>query len=70
VVLEVLGVLEPLAPLMMARVVMENSACTGFKRGYFSAEDTDKIQRLCARSGKATNLNPWNYRTRSTSSNP
>ena len=30
-----------------------NSARTGFKRGYFSAEDTDKMLRLCARSGKA-----------------
>jgi four helix bundle protein len=30
-----------------------NSARTGFKRGYFSAEDTDRMQRLCARSGKA-----------------
>jgi four helix bundle protein len=30
-----------------------NSARTGFKRGYFSEEDTDRMQRLCARSGKA-----------------
>ena len=30
-----------------------NRARTGFKRGYFSAEDTDRMQRLCARSGKA-----------------
>jgi four helix bundle protein len=30
-----------------------NSARTGFRRGYFSARDTDTMQRLCARSGKA-----------------
>jgi four helix bundle protein len=30
-----------------------SSARSGFKRGYFSAEQTDKVQRLCARSGKA-----------------
>ena len=30
-----------------------NSAGTGFKRGYFTAENTDKMQRLAARSGKA-----------------
>ncbi len=30
-----------------------NSAGTGFKRGYFTAENTDKMQRLSARSGKA-----------------
>jgi four helix bundle protein len=31
-----------------------NSAGTGFKRGYFTAENTDRMQRLAARSGKAT----------------
>jgi four helix bundle protein len=30
-----------------------NSARRGFKHGYFSAEDTDRMQRLCARAGKA-----------------
>src|SRR5215471_5133676 len=30
-----------------------NSARTGFNRGYFSAKDTDRMQRLCGRSGKA-----------------
>jgi four helix bundle protein len=30
-----------------------NSAGAGFKKGYFSAENTDKMQRLAARSGKA-----------------
>jgi four helix bundle protein len=30
-----------------------NSAGAGYKKGYFSAEDTDKMQRLAARSGKA-----------------
>jgi four helix bundle protein len=30
-----------------------NSARAGFRRGYFSAKDTDRIQRLCGRSGKA-----------------
>jgi four helix bundle protein len=30
-----------------------NSAGAGFKKGYFSAESTDKMQRLAARSGKA-----------------
>jgi four helix bundle protein len=30
-----------------------NSARTGLNRGYFSAEDTDRMQRLCGRSGKA-----------------
>jgi four helix bundle protein len=37
-----------------------NRARTGFKRGYFSAEDTNRIQLLCARSGKAaTGLIPY-----------
>jgi four helix bundle protein len=31
-----------------------NSAGSGFKRGYFSADDTDKMQSLAGRSGKAT----------------
>jgi len=42
--------------LTMARAsLMEthNSAGSGFKKGYFTAEDTDKMQRLAARSGKA-----------------
>ncbi len=30
-----------------------NSARTGLNRGYFSAADTDRMQRLCGRSGKA-----------------
>ena len=30
-----------------------SSARTGFNRGYFSATDTDRMQRLCGRSGKA-----------------
>jgi len=30
-----------------------NSAGAGFKKGYFSEEDADKMQRLAARSGKA-----------------
>jgi len=30
-----------------------NSAGAGFKKGYFTAENTDKMQRLAARSGKA-----------------
>jgi len=30
-----------------------NSAGAGCKRGYFTAENTDKMQRLAARSGKA-----------------
>jgi four helix bundle protein len=30
-----------------------NSARTGFKRGYFSAENMDRMQRLAARAGKA-----------------
>ena len=30
-----------------------NSAGSGFKKGYFSADNTDKMQRLAARSGKA-----------------
>ena len=30
-----------------------SSARTGFNRGYFSAADTDRLQRLCGRSGKA-----------------
>jgi four helix bundle protein len=34
-----------------------NSARSGFNRGYFSASDTERMQRLCGRSGKAaTNL--------------
>jgi four helix bundle protein len=31
-----------------------NSTAIGFKKGYFTAENTDKMQRLAARSGKAT----------------
>jgi len=30
-----------------------NSARTGFNRGYFTAENTERMQRLCGRSGKA-----------------
>src|SRR5215470_1995615 len=30
-----------------------NSAGAGFKKGYFSEENADKMQRLAARSGKA-----------------
>ena len=30
-----------------------SSARTGLNRGYFSVENTDKMQRLCGRSGKA-----------------
>jgi four helix bundle protein len=30
-----------------------NSAGAGFSRGYFGATDTDRMQRLCGRSGKA-----------------
>ena len=30
-----------------------SSARSGFNRGYFSAKDTDRMQRLCGRSGKA-----------------
>ena len=30
-----------------------NSAGAGFKKGYFTGADTDRMQRLCARSGKA-----------------
>jgi len=30
-----------------------NSAGSGLKKGYFSAEDADRMQRLAARSGKA-----------------
>jgi four helix bundle protein len=30
-----------------------SSAGSGFKKGYFTAENTDKMQRLAARSGKA-----------------
>jgi len=30
-----------------------SSARTGRTRGYFSVEDTEKVQRLCGRSGKA-----------------
>jgi len=30
-----------------------NSAGSGFKKGYFTTENTDKMQRLAARSGKA-----------------
>jgi four helix bundle protein len=30
-----------------------NSAGAGLKKGYFSAEQTDRMQRLAARSGKA-----------------
>jgi four helix bundle protein len=35
--------------------LMETHACarTGLNRGYFSVENTDKMQRLCGRSGKA-----------------
>ena len=34
-----------------------NSAGAGFKKGYFTREQTDKMQRLAKRSGKAaTNL--------------
>jgi four helix bundle protein len=30
-----------------------NSAGSGHKKGYFTAEQTDRMQRLCGRSGKA-----------------
>ena len=30
-----------------------NSAGSGFKKGYFTRADTDRMQRLCGRSGKA-----------------
>jgi four helix bundle protein len=30
-----------------------NSAGAGFKKGYFTRADTDRMQRLCGRSGKA-----------------
>ena len=30
-----------------------NSARAGFNKGYFSEKDTDRMQRLCGRSGKA-----------------
>jgi len=30
-----------------------NSAGAGLKKGYFTREQTDRMQRLCARSGKA-----------------
>ena len=30
-----------------------NNAGAGFKKGYFSLENTDRMQRLAARSGKA-----------------
>ena len=30
-----------------------NSARAGFKKGYFTSPDTERMQRLCGRSGKA-----------------
>jgi four helix bundle protein len=30
-----------------------SSARSGFNRGYFSGKDTDRMQSLCGRSGKA-----------------
>jgi len=55
-----------------------SSAQSGFNRGYFSEKDTDRMQRLCGRSGKAAtgliryleSLVPPSQRRRKTWENP
>ena len=55
-----------------------SSARSGFNRGYFSEKDTDRMQRLCGRSGKAAtgliryleSLVPPSQRRRKTWENP
>jgi four helix bundle protein len=55
-----------------------SSARSGFNRGYFSEKDTDRMQRLCGRSGKAAtgliryleSLVPPSHRRRKTWENP